>query len=61
MHGPYALSPRVRSPCALQDKALRRQLNKDTRINLAVAQLFTATDYLQVSPLNATGALESKP
>ena len=31
-----------------QDPVLRRQLNKDTRINLASAGLFTASDYLQV-------------
>ena len=30
-----------------QDPALLRQLNKDTRINLASAGLFTAEDYLQ--------------
>ena len=32
----------------LQDPVLRRQLNKDTRINLASAGLFTASDYVQV-------------
>lgn len=31
-----------------QESSTRRALNKDTRINLATAQLFKATDYLQV-------------
>ena len=31
-----------------QVSALKQQLNKDTRVNLASARLFNAADYLQV-------------